>query len=202
MNTRYNKEISKEDLEALPLEAFQGEIICIESPEEADKAAEILSRETVLGFDTETKPAFRRGQRHGIALLQLSTLDTAYLFRLNKFRMTESVAAILADPDIIKAGAAVKDDISGLQRLCPFKAAGFVELQKLSIKYGIENNALKKMAGIVLGFRISKSAQLSNWEDSRLSETQKRYAATDAWVGLLIYRGLVYGEKYRLNQNH
>ena len=178
------------------MDAFPGKIVCIDTIEKADRIAKFLTTQRVLGFDTETKPNFRRGQRNEIALLQLSTVDEAFIFRINKIGLPQSIADILSNPNIIKTGAAVKDDIQGLQRLRKFNAGGFVELQKLSEKYGIENKALKKMAGIVMGFRISKSEQLSNWEQDRLTKRQLKYAATDAWVGILIYRGLVYGEQY------
>jgi len=196
MQSNFEKEISKEALNALPLVQFSGKIVTIDSFQEADKAAQLLKKERVLGFDTESKPMFRAGGRNKIALLQLSTFDTSYLFKTIKIGLPASVAEVLADPEIIKAGAAVKDDVNGLRKFANFAPAGFVELQKLSAKYGIENNALRKMAGIVLGFRISKAEQLSNWELMFLTEAQKRYAATDAWVGLLIYRALVYGEKF------
>ncbi len=201
MSNLFPNKISNEDLNQLPLDAFPGKIVCIDTIEKADRIARFLAKQHVLGFDTETKPAFKRGQRNGIALLQLSTLDEAFIFRINKIGLPKSVADILANENIIKAGAAVKDDIVGLQRLQKFKAGGFIELQKLSEKYGIDDNALKKMAGIVMGFRISKSEQLSNWEQDRLTQRQLKYAATDAWVGLLIYRGLVYGERYPIIRN-
>ncbi len=198
MQFNFEKEISKEALNALPLVQFSGKIVMIDNITDADIAAEKLANERVLGFDTESKPVFQAGGRNRIALLQLSTLDTAYLFKTIKIGVPDSVKKILSNPEIIKAGAAVKDDVNGLRKLKSFEPAGFVELQKLSLKYGIENNALSKMAGIVLGFRISKAEQLSNWELMFFTEAQKRYAATDAWVGLLIYRALVYGEKFEI----
>ncbi len=191
-----NKEsISGEELSQYPSRHFEGEIVVVSHLHEIDQAVNELKGEAVLGFDTETKPSFKKGQVHKVALLQLSTPEKAYLFRLSNFKLTPSLIQILSDPKIVKAGAAIRDDIKALQDSYPFKPAGFVELQDVAKEIGIQNFSLKKLSAIVLGFRISKAQQLSNWEADTLNEGQLRYAATDAWVSLEIYNALNNGWK-------
>jgi ribonuclease D len=152
-----------------------------------------------LGFDTESRPNFSPQHHHyGVALLQLSGPDRAYLFRIKKLSNFRRLFKILASEDIIKVGAAVGDDIHGLQRYAAFKPAGFVDLQKIVWEYGIRDKSVKKMAAIILGIRISKTQQLSNWEADTLSESQKKYAATDAWVCREMYLKLLSSEKHPL----
>ncbi|MCR5454622.1 MAG: galactokinase [Bacteroidales bacterium] len=192
--------ISKEELNKLPLKSFGGSIEVVDSLSKVADCAEYLSRQKALGFDTETKPSFNKGSKNKVALLQLSTEDKAYLIRTCKIGLPQAIADILANPNIIKTGVAIKDDILGLQRHTKFAAAGFVDLSKYSNSFGIEACGLKKLSGIVLGFRISKSQQLSNWEDDKLKNSQKIYGATDAWVGLKIYQNLRQIEKKMNNQ--
>jgi ribonuclease D len=183
----YKESITKEELHELPLKQFDGEIVVITKKRDAKKAVAYLAKFPFLGFDTETKPAFKKGQVNEVALLQLSTDDKAFLFRLNQFEMPDSLLRLLSDHGIIKAGAAIRDDIKALQDKRPFNDGGFFELQDEAQRIGMKNFSLKKMAGIVLGFRISKAQQLSNWESPGLTEAQLRYAATDAWVSYKIY---------------
>ena len=187
----YRQTITSEELNSLPIKAFDKEIHLVDSMELADKASEYLKRQAVLGFDTETKPSFFKGQKNRVALLQLSTDEHAFLIRTCKIGLPKSVAEILADEKIIKAGVAIRDDIRALQKWRSFEPKGFVELATLAKdKYSIQNSGLKKLCGILLGFRISKAQQLSNWEDNVLRHSQKVYGATDAWAGLLVYRQL------------
>jgi ribonuclease D len=179
--------ITKEDLRQLPACQFTGTIHVIDSAEKAKFACEAMRRVKKLGFDTETRPSFTKGQVNKVALLQLSTLTDAYIFRLNKTGLPEKLIEILSSPEIVKIGAAIHDDIRHLKRLRPFKDAGFIDLQNFVKNFGIENNGLSKMAGIVLKCRVSKSQQLSNWENEILSEGQLLYASTDAWAALKIY---------------
>ncbi len=183
----YKEEITKEELDELPLHFFNGEIVVIGNKRAAKKAVDYLANFPFLGFDTETRPSFKKGQINKVALLQLSTNDKAFLFRLNQLEMPKPLIKLLADPSIIKAGAAIRDDIKTLQLNRNFKADGFVELQDLAKEKGINNFSLKKLSGIVLGIRISKAQQLSNWEATDLTEAQQRYAATDAWISYKIY---------------
>jgi ribonuclease D len=125
-----------------------------------------------------------------VALLQLATTDKAYLIRLNKTGLSGKLLNLLTDPDIIKAGVGIRDDIRALKRLHEFEPAGFIEVQDLAQEAGLENISLKKLAALVLNVRVSKRQRLSNWEADNLTESQMFYAATDAWAALLIYKGL------------
>lgn len=183
----YKEAITKEELDVLPLKSFEGEIIVLNDAKGVKDAVNYLSKFPFLGFDTETRPSFKKGQVNNVALLQLSTDEKAYLFRLNHFDLTKSLLKLLADPKIVKAGAAIRDDIKTLQINRHFEPGGFVELQDEAKNLGINNFSLKKLAGIVLDCKISKAQQLSNWEAEELSEAQLRYAATDAWISYKIY---------------
>ena len=189
--------IAKEELEAMEIAAFKGRIQVIDSEgEDFDKAIRYLSSRKVLGFDTETRPCFSSSQpRYGVALLQLSGAARAYLFRIKSLGMHKKLCSILANPKIVKVGAAVHDDIRGLQKYRHFDPASFVDLQRIVGDYGIRDKSVKKMSAIILGFRISKVQQLSNWEADQLSEAQVLYAATDAWVCRQMYMKLLASEK-------
>ena len=180
----FQSSISPEEIAALELASFPGEIVVIDAEDEAyEKAIRYLKRLKVLGFDTETRPTFSPDQHSsGTALLQLSGGGKAYLFRLKKCGLPRPLASILANPAIVKVGAATLDDVRGLQKITKFAPKGFVDLQNIVGEYGIRDKSVKKMTAIILGVKISKAQQLSNWEAERLSESQQRYAATDAWV--------------------
>ncbi|NPA36791.1 MAG: 3'-5' exonuclease domain-containing protein 2 [Chlorobi bacterium] len=182
--------ITKEELEELPLVKFSGEIIVVDRPEHFHIVTDELSNEKVIGFDTETKPSFKKGRRHEVALLQLATTDKAYLIRLNKTGLNGKLLDILSNPDIIKVGVGIRDDIRALKRLHNFEPAGFIEVQDMAQEAGLENISLKKLAALVMNVRVSKRQRLSNWEAEELTESQMTYAATDAWAALLIYEGL------------
>ena len=184
----FKESITKEELTDLPLRWFEGEIIVVDNKEKVAYAIEFLSKEPILGFDTETKPSFRKGTLNRVALLQLSVKNKAFLFRLHRVGLPEMVCRILANPTIVKTGVAINDDIKGLQNWKNFKPGGFVELQDHAKSLGITDFSLKKLAAITCGFRISKGQQLSNWEAEELTEAQRIYAATDAWVALEIFK--------------
>ena len=183
-------EISKEELHAMPLVHFGGKIHLIERSEAADRAVNCLMNSPVVGFDTETRPSFTKGRINRVALLQLATATEVFLFRLCKMNIPRSLMLLLADPNILKVGVAVKNDLDVLKRAAKIKPLGFIDLQNIVQKFNIKTLGLSKMAGIVLGVRISKSQQLSNWENNTLTEAQKRYAATDAWMCYLLYEKL------------
>lgn len=185
------KNISNEELAELPLCSYEGVIHVIEKHDELENALIYLSKQTIIGFDTETKPAFKKGQVFPVSLLQLSTSDQAFLFRINKIGLPPELINILSSPKIIKAGVAIRDDIKILQKITNFKPGGFIELQELVKEYGIENFSLKKLSAIVLGFKISKSQRLTNWDAEILTEQQLIYGATDAWVSCDIYKKLL-----------
>ena len=193
--------ISPEEIGALELAAFPGEITVIDSPGDAFFAAlRYLKRQKVLGFDTETRPTFSPDQHSsGTALLQLSGSGKAFLFRLKKLGLPRQLASLLSNPSIVKVGAATLDDVRGLQKLCRFTPRGFVDLQNIVWEYGIRDKSVKKMTAIILGVKISKAQQLSNWEAENLSESQQRYAATDAWVCREMYLRLQHSEKHPLS---
>ena len=187
---KFHKKVPKEVLLELPVRFFEGEIYLIDNERDVEPAIEELKKQPILGFDTETRPAFKKGEFHHVALLQLSTDEKAFLFRLNKIGLPVELAKILSDKNIIKIGAAIRDDIKSLQKLQRFKPDGFIELQEYVDNFGIEDNGLKKITGNVLGFRISKGARLTNWENNELTKSQLKYAATDAWVSFEIYNKL------------
>lgn len=183
----FKESISKEELTELPLRWFEGDIIVVDEQRMLKNAIDVLSKQKIIGFDTETRPSFKKGVINKVSLLQLSTKSKAFLFRLNKIGFPYELQQILADPEIVKPGVAIRDDIKGLQNLNDFIPGGFVELQDSAKDLGIQNFSLKKMSAIACGFRISKGQQLSNWEAEKLTEAQQIYAATDAWAALKIF---------------
>ncbi len=187
INEHFKSTIAQEELYQLPLKQFQGKIHLIESRKDLNHVATFLKSQDVLGFDTETKPSFRKGKKNKVALMQLSTSTEAFLFRMNRIGMPPELKTIMEDDNVLKVGAAIRDDIRHLKQLNHFEPAGFIELQEYVKEFGIENYSLKKMSGIVLHFRISKSQRLTNWEGKDLSDSQMIYAATDAWVCHEIY---------------
>ena len=193
----YIESISREELEKLEYASFPGKIQVIDSVgAEFNRAIAYLRSQKIIGFDTETRPCFGPNQpRYGVSLLQLSGPGKAYLFRLKSMGMHRRLCNLLSDRRIIKVGAAIHDDIRGLPKLNDFRADGFVDLQKIVADYGIRDKSVKKMTAIILGFRISKTQQLSNWEAEELSESQCKYAATDAWVCREMYIKLMNSEK-------
>lgn len=193
----YIESISPEGLEKLEYASFPGKIIVIDSVgAEFNRAIAYLRSQKVIGFDTETRPCFGPNQpRYGVSLLQLSGPEKAFLFRVKSMGMHRRLCNLLADKRIVKVGAAIHDDIRGLQKLKEFEPGSFVDLQKIVWEYGIRDKSVKKMTAIILGFRISKTQQLSNWEAESLSESQCRYAATDAWVCREMYLKLMKSEK-------
>ena len=192
--------IDSDRLKQLEYASFPGKIQVIDGVgADFNRAVAYLRSQKVIGFDTETRPCFSANQpRYGVALLQLSGPEKAFLFRVNKMGMHKRLCSILADEKIVKVGAAIHDDIRGLQKLNDFKAGGFVDLQKIVWEWGIRDKSVKKMAAIIMGFRISKTQQLSNWEAETLSEQQCRYAATDAWVCREMYLKLMKSDKHPL----
>ena len=181
--------VSPETIEQLPLALFTGRIVEVKTPRAAVKAAKELSQETLLGFDTETRPNFtpHTANRHKTALLQLASGRMAFLFRLAYCGIPDALASLLANPDVLKIGAAIKEDIRGLQHYSSFMPLGFVDVQSLTEAVGIQEKSLKKLAAIVLQIRLSKGQQLSNWENRVLTPAQCQYAALDAWVCREIY---------------
>ena len=192
--------ILPEEIEKMPLGSFPGKIHVIDKTGiEFVKAVAYLRTQKIIGFDTETRPVFSPGQRHNhVALLQLSGGGQAYLFRVGQLGMRKLLCGILSNPHILKVGAAVHDDVRGLQYYQRFDAKGFVDLQQIAYEWGIRDKSVKKLAANILGVRISKSQQLSNWEAEQLSAPQQMYAATDAWICREMYLKLLKSEKHPL----
>lgn len=187
----YIHHYSKDLIQWLPLAAFGGEVIVVDTPEKVEEAVAYLSKQTAVGVDTESRPSFTRGVHYPTALLQIATEERCYLFRLTHVGMPQALADLFANPKITKVGLAFKDDIAGLRRRRDFKPANCIDLQTIVPKYGILDMGLQKIFAICFGRKISKAQQLTNWENSHLTPDQARYASTDAWAMLLIYKDLM-----------
>ncbi len=178
------------DTPNLELIAFEGEIIVVDSLKTLENALNELRKSKLLGFDTETKPSFKKGEKYSIALLQLSTENKAYLFRLNKIGLPAPIVEILASPDIKKVGLAIRDDLRGLKELAQFEPKNFIEIQDIAKNKGLKSQGLQTITEEIFQKRLSKKAKLTNWEAMKLTDVQILYAATDAWIGLQIYNHL------------
>ena len=191
VNNKYPESITPEEIEKYRLSWFKGEIALVDNLDSFHETFPKLLGSSILGFDTETRPSFRKGRKNKVSLIQLANENFACLIRINKIGIPHELAELLANPNVVKAGVAVHDDIRFLKSVKKFNPSGFVDLQKLVKDYGIQSSGLKKLSAIVLGFRISKGQQVTNWEAEELTEAQQLYAATDAWVCHQIYRKLV-----------
>ena len=187
----FKTHITAEEINQLPLKCFDGKVVLVSDAAEVAKAFKEISKHDVVGFDTETRPSFHKGQHYSVALLQLALPAKVFLVRLNETGITDDMVEFFENPKILKAGVGVRDDIRIMQKLKRFKAEGFTELTTLSKEAGLQVESVKKLTALLLGFRISKSAQTSNWEATTLNEKQISYAATDAWVCLEIYKKLM-----------
>jgi len=194
-NSRFRENITLEEIAECELEWFRGEIILVDDIKTFYEVFPRLLGHDLLGFDTETKPIFKKGRKNSVSLVQLSTENLACLFRINKMGFPEELAKLLADPKVIKTGVAVHDDIRALQFIRRFTPHSFVDLQNTVKDFGIQCSGLKKLAAIILGIRISKKQQVTDWEAESLTEAQQVYAATDAWVCHQIYRNLRNGSR-------
>jgi len=191
----FPKQITKEEVNELPLRKYEGKVVVITTVDALEDAIPHIYQHSVLGFDTETKPAFRKGVRHMVSLLQIAVPDMVYLIRLNYLGFTQELSDLFGDPLVKKVGISIRDDLKELKQLSskhriPFVSDGIVELNQVASQLGVENEGVKKLTGIFMKFRVSKSQQTSNWENPKLTEKQIRYAATDAWVCLEIYQRL------------
>ncbi len=182
--------ISPEEINGLPLKTFDGKTVVISDPRQLPKAIKEIEKHDVVGFDTETRPAFKRGQFYQVSLLQLAVPKKAYLIRLNHTGVTEDIVRLFEMENVTKCGVGIRDDLKALQKLSPFTPAGFFDLSTLAKHAGLQVESVKKLTALLLGFRISKGAQTSNWETPTFTQKQIEYAATDAWVCLELYHKL------------
>jgi ribonuclease D len=191
----YKENITVEELAKHELSWFKGEIVLVDNLKTFYEVIPRLLVSDLLGFDTETRPTFKKGRKNSVSLIQLSTGNLACLFRINKIGIPDELADLLSDPSVVKAGVAVHDDIRFLKGVRKFTPHGFIDLQNFVKDFGIQSSGLKKLTAIVLGFRISKRQQVTDWEAGQLTEAQQIYAATDAWVCHQIYKKLVNGSE-------
>ncbi|MEP1033384.1 3'-5' exonuclease [Ekhidna sp.] len=191
MNNRFAEHITKEDLRSLPLLAFEGDIHIVDTEEECNNAVKELCKFDAIGFDTEKKPTFNKGEYNHTAMVQLSTMEDAYLFRLNNMGYPTSLFELMADAAILKLGISIDDDLKDLNKARKFKPKNFTDLNDVVRELGVKHMGVKKLAAVFLESRISKNQQVSNWENNTLSPAQLKYAATDAWICLAIHEKLI-----------
>lgn len=191
MKVIYNK-FDKREISQLPRALFAGRIITVSTPDKTESAVDYLLSHEILGVDTETRPSFVKGRRYEVSLLQVSTYDTCFLFRLHLTGMTPAIIRLLEDTTVLKVGLSWHDDLCMLHRRAEFKPGYFVDLQNLAGEIGIQDMSLQKLYANIFHQKISKSQRLSNWEASVLREPQKHYAATDAWACIQLYDEINY----------
>lgn len=182
------KSITKDEIATMPLEEFAGRIIVIQNEKDTEKAVAYLSTFPIVGFDTETRPSFRKGQTHKVALMQISADEECFLFRLNYIGIPPCLQQFLADETVRKIGLSLKDDFGALRKRIEIEPAGFLDLQTYVGQFGIEDASLQKIYAILFGKKISKGQRLTNWEADILSDAQKKYASLDAWACLKIFK--------------
>ena len=187
---KFNPSITKDEIALLPIEEFKERIIVIETEEDAEKAVRYLSDFDVVGFDTETRPNFRKGSSNKVALMQISTYEVCFLFRLNIIGIPDSLSEFLLNPAIQKIGLSLKDDFNAIRKRCEIDPLGFIDLQSYVVRFGITDASLQKIYAILFGKKISKGQRLTNWEAETLTINQQKYASLDAWACLLIYEVL------------
>ena len=179
--------IEKDEINNLPLLRYEGEVVFIDSDEKIGCSIEEILSEQIIGIDTETKPAFKKGVHYNVALLQIATAEKVYLFRLNLLNNMNLFQPIFEEENILKIGIGLKDDIRELKLLLDFNAKGFLDLNEELPKFGFEKIGMKNLSAMILGHRISKKQQISDWEKEELTPAQINYAATDAYVSRLLY---------------
>lgn len=188
-----NISISKDKLSELPVVNFSGQISVIDNEESAKSALHFLSQQKIVGFDTETRPSFRKGRTYNVSLIQISTINHSFLFRINILGFFKELQDFIENENIIKIGLSLKDDFAVLRKIAEFTPAGFIDLQHFVKKFNISDCSLQKIYAIIFNERISKSQRLSNWEADKLSLSQQSYASIDAWACLRIYHHLCKG---------
>ena len=183
----YLRHITREEMNALPIRRYEGEVHLVESPQMIERAAADILREAVVGFDTETRPAFRKGESHLPSLAQVATARAVYLFPLQRLDCSAMLGELLGAPHIVNAGVALADDLRQLRQLFAFEAAAALDLGHVARRHGLKQTGLRNLTGIFLGTRIPKGTKTTNWAAPRLSPQQVTYAATDAWACRELY---------------
>lgn len=178
----------------LPIAEYTGKIVLVDKPEKVEEAIEALKKAPIIGFDTETRPSFRKGLTYKVALIQLSTDNCCYLFRTNEIGYPDDLKELLEDPNKLKVGLSLHDDFHNLRKVMEIEPAGFIDLQNFVKNYKIADNSLSKLYGILFKERISKAQRLSNWEAPELTQAQQIYAAMDAYACVRIYKYLKGGK--------
>ena len=188
MSKLIKRAISKAEISVLPVVTFEGRIVAIQTVTDAEKAIDYLLTQKMVGVDTETRPSFVSGKSYKVSLLQVSTDEVCFLFRLNYIGFPQCIQRFIEDEKVMKIGLSLKDDFGALHKRSNFEPGEFIELQEYVRQFGIDDLSLQKIYAILFGQRISKNQRLSNWEAEVLNDRQKIYAATDAWACLMIYR--------------
>ena len=183
----YQRFVSREEVNELPVRRYEGEVLVVGTMQELERAWEGLARETVVGWDTETRPAFRKGESYPPALVQAATAETVYLFQLARMDFSKVVGGLFAEPTIVKAGISVTDDLKALQKVFSFEERSIVDLGTAALHAGLEQTGLRNLAALFLGFRLPKGTKTTNWAAKRLSAQQIGYAAADAWACRELY---------------
>lgn len=184
------EKIDKTKITDMPLAAFEGRIWVVDSPAEAEKAVEFLRKQPIVGIDTETRPSFRRGVTYKVALLQISTEELCFLFRLNRIGLVPCLIQLLQDSAVCKVGLSLRDDFQRLRELVDLQVSNYVDLQQVAARMGLKDMSLQKLFANFFGRKISKRQRLSNWEADVLTDAQKKYAATDAWACIKLYQNM------------
>lgn len=201
LNASLPDKITKEEINDLPLARYEGPIHLVKDPQSVPAALREIRKNAIVGFDTETRPVFKKGQSFPTALIQMAGEDAVWLFQLNRLNGIEEIAKILADPSVLKVGVALRDDFIKLRELYEFQEEGVVDIASMTQQLDIVNTGLRSLCAIFLKFRISKAAQVSNWGKQDLSESQLIYAATDAWASRQLFLHLhQQGVPYQTNE--
>ena len=191
----FSKHITKEEINELPLQKYEGKIVLVTDADKQEEVFEEIKDQEIVGFDTEARPSFKRGIRYDTSLLQLAVPNKTYIIRLNYTGLSPAFTDFFANPQIKKVGISIKDDLKDLRKLCAkhhlqFTSENVLDLNDAAKRLDVNHSGVRRLTAIFLGFRVSKAQQTSNWENPKLTEPQLRYAATDAWVCLEIYRKL------------
>ncbi|HTQ77965.1 MAG TPA: 3'-5' exonuclease [Burkholderiales bacterium] len=179
--------VTREEVNALPVRRYEGPVTVVATPRELDRAWEDLAGEAAVGWDTETRPSFRKGESHPPSLVQTATAHAVWLFQLKAMDFSGVVGGLFAEPTIVKAGISVADDLKQLKRVLAFEERSIVDLGQVARRHGLEQTGLRNLAAIFLGFRVPKGTKTTNWAAPQLSRQQVAYAATDAWVCRELY---------------